>query len=161
MCFLKACNNLYTLKSRGSVAAGLLRIASNTVADHYRFRSTWIVLSDELESVEPEQDRVAELAGCLRPLVDDLPETCRSALILSEIEGCPQEEVARLLGIAHSGEKFRVQRGRGKLRKRLHACCIIEAGRCSPSGRGVHQPRYAGYSEAGPPIPKKILSRKE
>jgi RNA polymerase sigma-70 factor, ECF subfamily len=127
--FLKAHHNLHTLKSRGSITAWLFRIASNAIADHYRSRKTWVELPDELESPEPEADPVGELAACLQPLIDDLPETYRVALVLSEIEGLPQREVAARLGISLSGAKSRVQRGREKLRQRLHDCCVIETGR--------------------------------
>jgi RNA polymerase sigma-70 factor (ECF subfamily) len=127
--FLKAHNNLHTLKSHGSVASWLFRIASNAIADHYRFQKPWVELPDELESPEPEHDPVGELAACLQPFIADLPETYRAALTLSEIEGLPQREVATLLGISLSGAKSRVQRGREKLRQRLHDCCVIETGR--------------------------------
>lgn len=126
--FLKAHHNLHTLKSRGSIAAWLFRIASNAIADHYRARKTWVELPDELEAPEPEPDPVGELAACLQPLIDDLPETYRVALVLSEIEGLPQREVAARLGMSLSGAKSRVQRGREKLRQRLDDCCVIETG---------------------------------
>jgi RNA polymerase sigma-70 factor, ECF subfamily len=142
--FLKAHNSLHTLRSRGSVAPWLYRIASNAIADHYRSQKPWTDLPDELESPEPGDDPVAELAACLQPLIDDLPETYRSALMLSEIEGLPQKEVATRLGLSHSGAKSRVQRGREKLRQRLHECCIIETGRHGIVG---YEPRSGTCNE--------------
>lgn len=136
--FLKAHKNLHALKSRGSVASWLFRIASNAIADHYRSQKPWVELPNELKLPENEYDPVGELAACLQPLIADLPETYRSALVLSEIEGLPHKEVARQLGISLSGAKSRVQRGRDKLHRRLDDCCIIEAGR-----RGIidYEPR--------------------
>lgn len=136
--FLKALNNLPTLKSRGSVASWLFRIASNAVADHYRARKSWVALPGALESPRPEHNPVGELSACLQPFIADLPEIYRVAVTLSEIEGLPQREVAKRLGISLSGAKSRVQRGREKLRQRLHDCCVIEIGR-----RGVigYEPR--------------------
>lgn len=127
--FLKAHISLHTVKSPGSVTAWLFRIAANAIADHYRSEKPWTDLPEELAAVEPEANYVAELATCLRPLMADLPETYRSALFLSELEGLPQKEVARRLGISLSGAKSRVRRGREKLRQRLLACCDIETGR--------------------------------
>lgn len=72
---------------------------------------------------------MAELAQCLEPLIDGLPETYRAALRLAELEGLPQKDVAHRLGISLSGAKSRVQRGRAKLRERLLACCHVETGR--------------------------------
>jgi RNA polymerase sigma-70 factor (ECF subfamily) len=127
--FLKAHTSLHTIKSHGSITAWLFRIAANTIVDHYRSRKPWDELPDELVAPEPGRDVVAELATCLQPLIADLPETYQSALVLSEIEGLPQKEVAKRLAISLSGAKSRVQRGREKLRQRLLDCCDIETGR--------------------------------
>lgn len=138
--FLKVNANLHTVRSHGSIPAWLFRIAANAIADHYRSHKQWEVLpdDDELASPERERDYIAELATCLQPLITDLPETYRTALVLSEIEGLPQKEVARRLGISLSGAKSRVQRGREKLRLRLLECCDIETGRGGISG---YEPR--------------------
>ncbi len=127
--YLKAHTNLSTVKPRGSIASWLFRIASNAIADHYRSQKPWDELPDELTASEPERDYVAELAACLQPLIAELPEIYRSALVLSEIDGLPQKKVADHLGISFSGAKSRVQRGREKLRRRLLECCDIENGR--------------------------------
>ena len=127
--FLKAHTSLHTVKSHGSITAWLFRITANAIVDHYRSRKPWDELPDDLAAPEPEPDYVGELATCLQPLIADLPETYRLALILSEIQGLPQHEVANRLGISLSGAKSRVQRGRKKLRQRLLDCCDIETGR--------------------------------
>lgn len=127
--FLKVNASLHSVKSQESIPAWLYRIAANTIADHYRMQKNWEELTDEMASPEPEQDFVAELATCLPPFIAGLPETYRAALVLSEIEGLPQREVAEQLNISLSGAKSRVQRGREKLRQRLLDCCDIENGR--------------------------------
>ena len=127
--FLKVNASLHSVKSHGSISAWLYRIAANTIADHYRAQKPWEELPDEVAAPEPERDYIAELATCLQPLIADLPETYRTALVLSEIEGLPQREVAEQLNISLSGAKSRVQRGREKLHRRLLACCDIETGR--------------------------------
>jgi RNA polymerase sigma-70 factor (ECF subfamily) len=83
----------------------------------------------DMAAPEPEQDYVAELAPCLRPMINDLPEIYRTALLMSEIEGLPQKEVAARLGISLSGVKSRIRRGREKLRQRFYDCCDFEVGR--------------------------------
>lgn len=128
--FLKADRGLHAVKSPGSISAWLYRIAANAIADHYRAQLPWEELpdDDELAAPAPERNYVAELATCLQPLIAELPVTYRSALLLSEIEGLPQKEVALRLGLSLSGAKSRVQRGRDKLRQKLLACCDIETG---------------------------------
>ncbi len=136
--FIKSRTSLHTVKSHGSIAAWLFRIAANAIADHYRSLKPWNELPDDLAAPEPERDYVAELATCLQPLIADLPETYRSALVLSELKGLPQKEMANRLGISLSGAKSRVQRGREKLRQRLLDCCDIETGPCGITG---YEPR--------------------
>lgn len=127
--FLKVNANLHSVKSHSSISAWLYRIAANAIADHYRAQKPWEELSDEVAAPELEQDFIAELATCLQPFIAELPESYRTALVLSEIEGLPQRKVADLLNISLSGAKSRVQRGREKLRQRLLDCCDIETGR--------------------------------
>ena len=127
--FLKAHASLHTVKSHGSVSAWLYRVAANTIVDHYRAQRSWEELPDELATPEPERDYIAELALCLQPLIADLPETYRVALLLSEIEGLTQVEVANRLGLSLSGAKSRVQRGRERLRQLLFKRCDIETGK--------------------------------
>lgn len=136
--FLKAHASLHTVKSHGSLTAWLYRIAANAIVDHYRSQKPWDELDDQLAAPRAERNYAAELATCLQPLISDLPETYRSALVLSELEGLPQKEVANRLGISLSGAKSRVQRGRDKLRQRLLDCCDIEIAR---SGIVGYEPR--------------------
>ncbi|MFZ2525035.1 MAG: RNA polymerase sigma factor SigZ [Candidatus Ferrigenium altingense] len=135
--FLKAHASLHTVKSHGSLTAWLYRIAANAIADHYRGQKPSEEISDELAAPEPEQDYIAELASCLQPLIADLPDIYRVPLVLSEIEGLTQKEVADRLGLSLSGAKSRVQRGREKLRQRLYECCDIETGRNGITGYEV------------------------
>ena len=127
--FIKASVSLHTVKSHGSISAWLYRVAANAIADHYRVQKPWEERPDDLAAPEPEPDYIAELASCLQPLIADLPQSYRVALVLSEIEGLTQQEVAKRLDLSLSGAKSRVQRGREKLRQRLLACCDIETGR--------------------------------
>lgn len=140
--FLKAYASLHTVKSKGSLAPWLYRIAANAIADHYRGQKPTEEISDELAAPVPEADVVAELATCLQPLIDGLPETYRLPLVLSEIEGLTQKEVADRLGLSLSGAKSRVQRGREKLRERLHDCCDIETGQSGIVGFTVRNKKY-------------------
>ncbi len=139
--FLKVHTSLGTVKAPGSVAAWLYRLASNAIADYYRTYKPSDELPENLAAPEKRRDYTAELASCLRPFIDDLPEKYRTALVLSEIEGITQKEVARRLGLSVSGAKSRVQRGREKLRGLLSECCEIEVGRNGIVGYEVRNAR--------------------
>ncbi len=124
--YLKAHTSLRNLKSEGSVSAWLYRITANAITDYYRAQRPTEELPADLVAPEAERNVAAELAECLRPLIGTLPDTYQSALVLSELEGLPQKEVARRLGVSVSGVKSRILRGREKLRERLSECCDIE-----------------------------------
>lgn len=125
--YVKAHTGLPALRSEERIAAWLYRIAANAIADRFRARRPTEELPEDLPAPEQERDCTAELARCVEPFMAGLPETYREALRLSEIEGLPQREVAKRLGLSLSGAKSRVQRGRRLLRERLLDCCEIEA----------------------------------
>ncbi len=127
--FLKAAEKIETVKSQESIRGWLYRIAANTIADRYRGRRNFEEIPEQLAAPEAARNHVVELARCLPPFIASLPETYRDALVLSEIEGLPQREVADRLGISLSGAKSRVQRGREKLRQKVLECCDVEMGR--------------------------------
>jgi RNA polymerase sigma-70 factor (ECF subfamily) len=71
----------------------------------------------------------AELAGCLRPMIERLSKDYREAIVLVEFDGLTQQAAAGRLGISLPGMKSRVQRGRKLLRRMLDDCCLIELDR--------------------------------
>jgi RNA polymerase sigma-70 factor (ECF subfamily) len=98
--------------------------------------------STELPDPSAASDDVSalrELAGCMRPLVQQLPAAYREALTLVELEGVPQVDLASRLGVSVSGMKSRVQRGRSMLRDSLLACC--EVSRSATGGVLDYAPR--------------------
>lgn len=124
--FLKVEANLSKLREPGRIAGWLYRIADTTVADYYRARRRWDEIPEELAAPEESNDTTAELAACLNPMINALPDVYRQAVQLSEIEGKTQKVVAQQLGLTHSAARSRVQRGREKLRAMMLACCHIE-----------------------------------
>ena len=55
-----------------------------------------------------------------------LPQEYRLPLLLSELNGLPQKEVAERLGLSLSAAKSRVQRGRKRLKDLFIECCDFE-----------------------------------
>ena len=62
----------------------------------------------------------------LEPMIGELPEKYRDALLLTDIKGLTQKELSEKLDISVSGAKSRVQRGREQLRENLLKCCHLE-----------------------------------
>lgn len=128
------------MASADRVVGWVHRIARNAIVDHYRRRAARPELpaggANDLEQGANESPDGAEsealrreLAACLRPLIDRLPEKPRAALVLTEFEGLTQGEAAHRLGISASGAKARVQRGRAQLKALLLDCCHVELDR--------------------------------
>ena len=126
--FLKMHAGLASLKEETKLQSWLFQIARNAVADYYRKRQPVAEIPEWLP--QPENDATAkvnrELSECLRPMIEQLPETYREAIILAELQGLTLQEVARLQGTSLSGAKSRVQRGRALLKNMLADCCRLE-----------------------------------
>jgi len=128
--YIKASGNLHQLKSKGSLKGWLYRIAHNTIMDFYRERQPYEELPEDLVAEDQDTGKQAreELAQCLRPLIDELPEKYGTPLRLAELEGMSQQGIADKLGLSLSGAKSRVQRSRVKFREHMMACCDFEVG---------------------------------
>nr|WP_086939697.1 RNA polymerase sigma factor SigZ [Thaumasiovibrio occultus] len=141
--YIKASTNLHQLKSRGSLKGWLYRIAHNTIMDFYRQRQPYEELPVDLIEEEADQGEqaVQELAECLRPLFEELPDKYREPLQMAELEGISQQAIADKLGLSLSGVKSRVQRGRAKFREQLLECCDIEVSRNGITGFTPRNPK--------------------
>jgi RNA polymerase sigma-70 factor, ECF subfamily len=125
---LRAYRGRGSLRDADRFGPWLYQAARNAVTDHYRSRRPTQPVPENLPVEDSDSGRAAvrELARCMRPLVDSLPELYREAIQLSELDGMTQAEAARQLGLTHSGAKSRVQRGRALLAEALLGCCSIE-----------------------------------
>lgn len=131
--FLHIHRNLSTVRDEARLPAWIFKIARNAIVDYFRknARPTETLAEDfDLPALteEPETDYTAlnELAHCLEPMIEALPESYRRAIRLTELSGLAQSEAAKQTGLSVSGMKTRVQRGRRKLKTMLLQCCEIE-----------------------------------
>lgn len=115
----------------------LYQAARNAIVDHYRRRRQAFSLDEVDLPVEADlgaaggepPGAVQELARCLRPLIDQLPDDYRSAITLVDLDGETHHVVAGAVGVSTSGMKSRVQRGRRRLAALLQECCAVETTR--------------------------------
>jgi RNA polymerase sigma-70 factor (ECF subfamily) len=147
--FVRIHQRIGTLSDEQRLEAWVFQIARNLVADHYRGRKPRAALPAEIAQEAPlgdAPDPNEEVASWLPAMIEELPPTYREAVKLVELEGVPQAEIARRLGISVSGAKSRVQRGREQLKQVLDRCCRIDLDR-----RGNvlgYQPRRQDSCEA-------------
>jgi RNA polymerase sigma-70 factor (ECF subfamily) len=129
--FLRIHQRLGTLRDSDRLGSWIFQIARHTIIDYYRkaYRQHELPSENIPEVSTTDEDTRffhQQMAGCLRPLLSQLPETYREAVARVELEGLTQKQVAEALGISISGMKSRVQRGRQKLKTLLETCCEIQ-----------------------------------
>ncbi len=123
--FLKVFTKIDTLKNDDKVVAWIYQIARNEIISHFRKTKNNILIKEIELTQTSNESLTSEVAKCLHPLIDSLPEKYKEALILADIEKIPQKEIAKRLNISYSGAKSRVQRGREMLKGTLEQCCTI------------------------------------
>ncbi len=64
-----------------------------------------------------------EMHDCIQDYINSLPETYRTVIVLSELEGFSNHEIAEILGVPLSTVKIRLHRARERLKKALEANC--------------------------------------
>ena len=119
------------------ISSWVYRVTSNAITDYYR-RPARRELPAGADVDPADADRAApvvddgdadiraELARCLRPMIDHLPTGHAQALRLTEFEGMTQTAAAAHLGLSVSGLKSRVQRARRQLKQLLLDCCHVD-----------------------------------
>lgn len=108
-----------------NISAWLYRVAKNRIIDYYRTKKRFQPLLDDFSKQDEGTSTIKDLAKCILPMIQALPEAYQQPLTLSEIEGKKYKDVALTLGLSVSAVKSRVLRGREKLHSSMISCCII------------------------------------
>jgi RNA polymerase sigma-70 factor, ECF subfamily len=122
--FLSAHRKLDSFRGESALGTWLYRLAMNQCLDYLRSRaarSSQVTdpLDDEPGWYEPGRRGLAEQAVSkmdLERALAKLPEGCRAAFVLHDVEGLEHREVAEVLGIAEGTSKSQVHKARLKLR---------------------------------------------
>src|SRR5438128_2316557 len=122
--FLQAYRKLGSFKGGASVGTWLYRLALNHCLDFVRSRRAKMARqTDTLDAegaVEPTARRETPVMRLdLERALERLPNGCREAFVLHDVEGFDHKEVAELLGIAEGTSKSQVFKARAKLRALL------------------------------------------
>lgn len=136
--FVHAHRRLGSLRDPDAVTSWLYRIATHLCYDRFRqwSRRPRPHSLDPSETAgarpvtgaqdEPALGRVieqAEMSGCVRSYLERLPDDYRTAILLHDLEGVTNAEIAEMLGISVDLVKIRLHRARRKLETALAAHC--------------------------------------
>ncbi len=127
-------------EGRSKLSTWVYRIATNTALDRVRspsfkrslerttleaikaFEST-NVWTTEPENPTDQKFIRKEMSQCIREYIDKLSPDHRTVIILKELEGFKNREIADILQVSLDTVKTRLHRARGALKKELdHAC---------------------------------------
>jgi RNA polymerase sigma-70 factor (ECF subfamily) len=125
--FVQTWRSLDRFRGEAAFFTWLYRIAVNEALQRLRRRRVQVVELDEAEhssSAAPgpgEAAAGAELRAFLHARIRQLPFDHRVALVLRDIEGLSNEEVASAIGISIAAAKSRIHRARMRLREEVEA----------------------------------------
>jgi RNA polymerase sigma-70 factor (ECF subfamily) len=122
--FLQAYRKLGSFRGDSSLGTWLYRLAVNQCLDFLRSRQGRMSRKtdslDEDGAAEPAAPAPAVPASIsrldLERAIARLPEGCRAAFILHDVEGFGHQEVADILGVSEGTSKSQVHKARMKLR---------------------------------------------
>ena len=138
--FEKVNRSLSNFKGESKLSTWLYRIATNTAIDRMRtpsFKRSFENTS--LENATGIEDRNVwlgykktptdqtfirkEMSECVREFIDKLPSDYKTVILLSELEGFKNKEIADILQISLDTVKIRLHRARAKLKAVLNDGC--------------------------------------
>ena len=147
--FEKVQGNLASLNDPSKISAWVFRIAYNLCQDHFRNTKKEIrngrTLAGQvqIQDVLPTDKKLElhQMNRCVQDKVDRLPESLKSVLIMYDVMGFRQKEIAEILAITTGNVKTRLHRARQKLKGILEKECRLEKDErnilvCEPAGGG-------------------------
>lgn len=142
---VKVSEGLRSFRGEARLSTWIYRIATNTALDKLRRSGArQAEAQEDLHALqaEPEIDSEAggvplearapsvettaireEMNACIRGFIERLPENYKTVMVLSELEGFKNAEIAEILGVGLDTVKIRLHRARARLRKELEAGC--------------------------------------
>lgn len=136
--FIKVNHSLDSFRGESSLSTWIYRIATNAALDRLRASSRkpsnpiseadletmdQNVWTDEIASGADEEIVRSEMSECVREFIERLPHDYKTVMLLSELDGMKNKEIADVSGISIETAKIRLHRGRALLRKEFEKGC--------------------------------------
>ena len=136
--FIRVHRSLPSFRGEASISTWIYRIATNISLDYFKrsgnrlvaqavsldeieFEGEWVV---DRNSTSPEKlaDQ-SEMSECVQSFIHRLSPSFRAVLVLHDLQGLKNREIADVLDIPLSTVKIRLPRARNKLRESLNKGC--------------------------------------
>lgn len=123
--FTRIFRNAAIFKGEATVSTWIYRITINTSLNHIKRRKRFSFLKFGAESIQSDFEHPGVLlenkenAKVLFKVINTLPESQKTAFILSFIEDLPRQEVADIMEISLKAVESLLQRAKRNLRKKL------------------------------------------
>ena len=136
--FIRVHRSLPSFRGEASISTWIYRIATNISLDYFKrsgnrlvaqavsldeieFEGEWVV---DRNSTSPEKlaDQ-SEMSECVQSFIHRLSPSYRAVLVLHDLQGLKNREIADVLDIPLSTVKIRLHRARNKLRESLNKGC--------------------------------------
>lgn len=143
--FLRAHDRLGGLRDPAALKTWLFRIATNLARDRYRRRAVrggtpmsldsppqdgsppaGEAMTDEAAPRIDEAMERDELSTCVQEYIEALPDSYRAVILLKDLQGLTNPEIAEMLGSSLPTVKIRLHRARTKLKAALEAGCDLD-----------------------------------
>ena len=133
--FIRAARSYDDFRHEAKIETWLYRIATHVAVDRLRGtasrRETLLgqeldeVAADGRETVSSLKEKTLRRAAneCIRNVIYGLPENYRTPLILSELEGFTNREIAEILDVSLDTVKIRLHRAKEQLKQALLDAC--------------------------------------
>lgn len=143
--FFKISKGLKGFRGESNLNTWIYRIATNSALDKLRSKSFQLRSSkkfkESLNEIDIKDAKIKdtsmrgatlsvdeqlikkEMNECIRNFIDHLPDDYRYVMVLSELEGLKNREIAEILEVAIDTVKVRLHRARTKLKKKLENNC--------------------------------------
>lgn len=140
--YARALERIDQLRDPQAALAWLYRIATTVALDRLRQRRPSTVPLDTVAPAGEDAERAAErerppsvlegalesaeMSECVQSYLAALPDDYRIAILLHDVHGLSNPEIAELLGCSLATAKIRVHRARARLRETLKSVCSFE-----------------------------------
>lgn len=115
--FIKVWENLDTFRNEAAISTSIYRITVNTCLLQLRVKKRMILaerldkIRDDIEEFDSsEENQLKQLYICILKLAEE-----NKGIILLELEGLPQKEIANITGLSHEVVRVRLHRIKNSL----------------------------------------------